>query len=224
MWYKPLILLERNSRWGSKLLSHWGRLLPRGGATLGQATPLARGDGGTQDRGQGRKPEGGGLASPAFASERGWKNWATPFVGHLFSTQVAKFQFQVLSFLTVTCQLVQRSEQERWWAVGDRSSLAVLGSLLPCAHACSSSLPTLPPGMGQEGNAKLCLHVAYLFHSPATSHLFTCCSGVHAGERLLAVSASQKMFGLWRVFLLFWKVVIPLLSSFFYSQSLWVYH
>jgi len=98
------------------------------------------------------------------------------------------------SLLAMTCPLVQRLEQERRWAVGDHSRFAVLGSLQPCACACSSSLPTLPPVMGQEANVQLCLQLAYLLHSPATLHLFRCCSGVHMGEIFSCLSIPEEVW------------------------------
>ena len=115
-------------------------------------------------------------------------------LGTCFQLCLQNSTFNPFSLLATMCPLVQHFEQERWWAVGDHSRFAVLGSLLPCAHACSSSLPTLPPVMGQEGNAKLCLQVAYLFHSLATLHLFRCCSGMHTGEIFSCLSIPEDVW------------------------------
>lgn len=201
-------------------------VLPPGGATLGQATPLAGGDGGTQDGEQVQKPEWEGLASPTFASERGWRNWTTSFAGHLFSTLAAKFQFQPLpppSHNTSTCPALGAGE-----AVGGGGSQQVCcpwqpAALCPCLQLIAANAASHDEAGGKRWT--LCLQVVYLFCSPATLHLFRCSAGVYAGRRFLAVSASQKTFVVLGFFFFsFWKVVVLLLISFFYGQSLWVHH
>lgn len=77
-------------------------------------------------------------------------------LGTCFQLWLQNSSFNPFSLLATTCLPVQRLEQERRWAVGNHSRFAVLGSLLPCAHACSSSLSMLSPMMGQEANAELC--------------------------------------------------------------------
>lgn len=116
------------------------------------------------------------------------------FLGICFQPWWQNSCFDPFSLLSTTCPLVQRLGGSQWVCCPWQPPA--------CAHACSSFLPALPPVMGQGGNAKLCLQAAYLFHSPATLHLFRCCSGVHTGMRFLAVLASQKMFGLWGFFII----------------------
>lgn len=110
-----------------------------------------------------------------------------------------------------------------WIRRADGLREITVGLLSLAASCLCPGLQLIAPVMGQGENAKLCLQAAYLFHSPAALHLFRCCSGVHTGVRFFAVSASQKMFGLWGVFYYYFRI-FPLLISLFYSQSLQVLH
>lgn len=94
--------------------------------------------------------------------------------------------FDPFSLLSTTCPLVQRLAGSQWVCCPWQPPA--------CAHACSSFLTALPPVMGQRGNAKLCLQAAYLFHSPATLHLFRCCSGAYRGEIFSCLSIPEDVW------------------------------
>lgn len=154
---------------------------------------------------------------------RRWRNWATSLVGHLFSILVA-FQFWSLSppiYNTSTCPVLGSGEVMGW---GRSQWVCCPWQPLACAQACRSLQPALPPVMGQGENAKLCLQAAYLFHSPATLHLFRFCSGCTQGWDFLLSQHPRRCLGCGDFLLLFQNVVFPLLISLFYSQSLQVLH
>lgn len=119
-------------------------------------------------------------------TRKGWRNWATFFLGICFQPWWQNSCFDPFSLLSTTCPLVQRWGGSQWVCCPWQPPA--------CAHACSSFLPALPPVMGQGGNAKLCLQAAYLFHSPATLHLFRCCSGAYRGEIFSCLSIPEDVW------------------------------
>lgn len=158
--------------------------------------------------------------SPNFANERGWRNWATSFVVHLFSTLVTKFQFHPLLPSRrdmSTCPLHGAEGMVGWGGITASLLFSAASCLvpIPAAHCHQRCLV-----MGQKWNTIFCLQVTYLFHSPATLHLFRCCRDMHREERFLALSASQEIFGLWGFFITIWEICCSTSYFIFFTANL----